>query len=229
MRNLWTLLSKCIRSINNELRIISVYIYFFKRAIDFIIVLTALLIVWPFMLVIYVWLTIANKGAGAIFVQERPGKDGKIFKVMKFKTMTDERDDVGKLLPDAERLTKVGKFVRSTSIDELPQLINVLKGDMALIGPRPLLVQYLPLYSKEQARRHDVRPGITGWAQCHGRNNLSWTKKFELDVWYVDHISFKTDVEVIWTTAMKVLRRADIENETVEEKQYTTPLFDGTN
>lgn len=148
------------------------YKHFFKRLIDFIIVLTALLIIWPILLVIYIWLTIANKGAGALFFQERPGKNGKIFKVMKFKTMTDERDADGYLLPDAQRLTKVGKFVRSTSIDELPQLINVLKGDMALIGPRPLLVQYLPLYSKEQARRHEVRPGITGWAQCNGRNAI---------------------------------------------------------
>ena len=153
------------------------YKNYFKRVIDFVIVLTALLVIWPFLLIIYIWLTIANKGAGAFFFQERPGKDGKIFKVMKFKTMTDERDAEGNLLPDADRLTKVGKFVRSTSIDELPQLINVLKGDMALIGPRPLLVQYLPLYSKEQARRHEVRPGITGWAQCHGRNAISWTKK----------------------------------------------------
>lgn len=159
------------------------YKNFFKRVIDFCIVLTALLIIWPFLLIIYIWLTFANKGAGALFYQERPGKDGKIFKVIKFKTMTDERDAEGNLLPDADRLTKVGKFVRSTSIDELPQLINVLKGDMALIAPCPLLVQYLPLYSKEQARRHEVRPGITEWAQCHGRNAISWTKKFELDVW----------------------------------------------
>jgi lipopolysaccharide/colanic/teichoic acid biosynthesis glycosyltransferase len=201
------------------------YIYFFKRAIDFIIVLTALLIVWPFMLVIYVWLTIANKGAGAIFMQERPGKDGKIFKVMKFKTMTDERDDEGKLLPDAERLTKVGKFVRSTSIDELPQLINVLKGDMALIGPRPLLVQYLPLYSKEQARRHEVRPGITGWAQCNGRNAISWKKKFELDVWYVDHCSFLLDLKIIFLTIKKVLVREGIS----QEGNVTMEAFNGNN
>ena len=156
------------------------YKHFFKRLIDFCIVFTALLIIWPILLVIYVWLTIANKGAGALFLQERPGKDGKIFKVIKFKTMTDERDVNGELLPDADRLTKVGSFVRSTSIDELPQLINVLKGDMALIGPRPLLVQYLPLYSKEQMRRHEVRPGISGWAQCHGRNAITWTEKFKL-------------------------------------------------
>ena len=201
------------------------YKNFFKRLIDFIIVLTALLIIWPILLVIYIWLTIANKGAGAIFTQERPGKNGKIFKVMKFKTMTDERDAEGNLLPDAERLTKVGKFVRSTSIDELPQLINVLKGDMALIGPRPLLVQYLPLYSKEQARRHEVRPGITGWAQCNGRNAISWKKKFELDVWYVDHISFVTDIKVILITIKKVLFREDIS----QEGQATMEPFNGNN
>ena len=201
------------------------YKNFFKRLFDFIIVLSALLIIWPFLLVVYIWLTIANKGAGAIFTQERPGKNGKIFKVMKFKTMTDERDAEGNLLPDAERLTKVGKFVRSTSIDELPQLINVLKGDMALIGPRPLLVQYLPLYSKEQARRHEVRPGITGWAQCNGRNAISWKKKFELDVWYVDHISFVTDIKVILITIKKVLFREDIS----QEGQATMEPFNGNN
>lgn len=201
------------------------YKNYLKRAIDFTIVLVALLIIWPFLLIIYIWLTIANKGAGAIFYQDRPGKDGKIFKVMKFKTMTDERDAEGNLLPDADRLTKVGKFVRSTSIDELPQLINVLKGDMALIGPRPLLVQYLPLYSKEQARRHEVRPGITGWAQCHGRNAISWTKKFELDVWYVDHVSFITDIKVILITIKKVLMRADIS----QEGQATMEFFNGSN
>ena len=161
----------------------------------------------------------------AIFLQERPGKDGKIFKVIKFKTMTDERDADGNLLPDAQRLTKVGKFVRSTSIDELPQLINVLKGDMALIGPRPLLVQYLPLYSPEQARRHEVRPGISGWAQCHGRNAISWTEKFKLDVWYVDHVSLWTDLKVIWITIMKVLKRADIN----EAGQATMEAFNGSN
>ena len=201
------------------------YKNYLKRAIDFTIVLVALLIIWPFLLIIYIWLTIANKGAGAIFYQDRPGLGGKIFKVMKFKTMTDERDAEGNLLPDADRLTKVGKFVRSTSIDELPQLINVLKGDMALIGPRPLLVQYLPLYSKEQARRHEVRPGITGWAQCHGRNAISWTKKFELDVWYVDHVSFITDIKVILITIKKVLMRADIS----QEGQATMDFFNGSN
>ena len=163
------------------------YKHFFKRVIDFTIAFFALLVIWPILLIVAVWLHFANKGAGAFFFQERPGLHGKIFKVIKFKTMTDERDANGELLPDKDRLTKVGKFVRSTSIDELPQLINVLKGDMALIGPRPLLVQYLPLYSKEQARRHEVRPGISGWAQCHGRNAISWTEKFKLDVWYVDH------------------------------------------
>lgn len=201
------------------------YKNYFKRLIDFIIVTTALLIIWPFLLVIYIWLTIANKGAGAIFTQERPGKNGKIFKMMKFKTMTDERDAEGNLLPDAVRLTKVGKFVRSTSIDELPQLINVLKGDMALIGPRPLLVQYLPLYSKEQARRHEVRPGITGWAQCNGRNAISWKKKFELDVWYVDNISLMTDLKVIFITIKKVICREDISSATSVTMEY----FDGTN
>lgn len=198
---------------------------YFKRIIDFILVLMALLVIWPFLLIIYIWLTIVNKGAGAIFYQDRPGKDGKIFKVMKFKTMTDERDAEGNLLPDADRLTKVGKFVRSTSIDELPQLINVLKGDMALIGPRPLLVQYLPLYSKEQARRHEVRPGITGWAQCNGRNAISWTKKFELDVWYVDNVSLLTDIKVILITIKKVLMRADIS----QEGQATMEFFNGSN
>lgn len=201
------------------------YKNFFKRVIDFIIVLTALLLIWPILLVITIWLHFANKGAGSFFFQERPGKNGKIFKVIKFKTMTDERDAEGNLLPDAERLTKVGKFVRSTSIDELPQLINVLKGDMALIGPRPLLVQYLPLYSKEQARRHEVRPGITGWAQCHGRNAISWTEKFKLDVWYVDHVSLITDIKVIFITIKKVLFREDINSATSATMEY----FDGTN
>ena len=163
------------------------YSCFLKRFIDFVVVFGVLAIIWPILLSIAIWLHFANKGAGAFFIQERPGKHGKIFKVIKFKTMTDERDEDNNLLPDVKRLTKIGKFIRSTSIDELPQLINVLKGDMALIGPRPLRTYYLPLYSKEQMRRHEVRPGITGWAQINGRNNLSWTKKFELDVWYVDH------------------------------------------
>ena len=201
------------------------YKHFFKRVIDFTIVFIALLIIWPILLLVAIWLHFANKGAGAFFTQERPGKDGKIFKVIKFKTMTDERDENGNLLPDAQRLTKVGKFVRSTSIDELPQLINVLKGDMSLIGPRPLLVKYLPLYSKEQARRHEVRPGMTGWAQCNGRNAISWTKKFELDVWYVDHCTLWTDIKIIWITIMKVLKRADIS----QEGQATMEAFNGSN
>ena len=186
------------------------YRHFFKRFLDFWIALVALLCVSPLLLVVTVWLHVANKGAGAFFFQERPGWHGKIFKVIKFKTMTDERDAEGNLLPDGDRLTKVGKFVRSTSIDELPQLINVLKGDMSLIGPRPLLVQYLPLYSPEQARRHEVRPGISGWAQCHGRNAISWTEKFKLDVWYVDHVSLMTDLKVIGITLKKVLFKEDI-------------------
>lgn len=186
------------------------YKHFFKRLLDFCISLIALICISPILLVVTIWLHFANKGAGAFFLQERPGKDAKIFKVIKFKTMTDEKDENGNLLPDAQRLTKVGRLVRSTSIDELPQLINVLKGDMALIGPRPLLVQYLPLYSKEQARRHEVRPGISGWAQCHGRNAISWTEKFKLDVWYVDHCTFWTDIKVILITIKKVLFKEDI-------------------
>lgn len=192
---------------------------------DFIIALCVLAVIWPILTVIALWLHFANKGAGTFFLQERPGKNGKIFKVIKFKTMTDERDASGDLLPDEQRLTKVGKFVRSTSIDELPQLFNVLKGDMALIGPRPLLPQYLPLYSKEQARRHEVRPGITGWAQCHGRNAISWTKKFELDVWYVDHCSFLLDLKIIFLTIKKVLVREGISSET----SATMEPFTGNN
>ncbi len=201
------------------------YRYFFKRFFDFWIALIAIIVLSPLLIIVTIWLHFANKGAGALFFQERPGRNAKIFKVIKFKTMTDERDDNGILLPDAERLTKVGKFIRSTSIDELPQLINVLKGDMALIGPRPLLIQYLPLYSPEQSRRHEVRPGITGWAQCHGRNAISWTKKFELDVWYVDNISLKTDLNVLFTTIKKVLQRADINSETTA----TMEPFNGNN
>ena len=204
------------------------YERYIKRAIDFTIVLCVLLIIWPFLLIITILLLIFNEGAGAFFLQERPGYKGKIFKIIKFKTMNEKKGADGKLLPDVQRITKFGKLVRDLSIDELPQLFNVLKGDMAIIGPRPLLVQYLPLYSKEQMRRHDVRPGITGWAQCHGRNNLTWTKKFELDVWYVDHISFKVDCEVVWTTIKKVLMRSDIDN-SESTGQFTTPLFDGTN
>ena len=201
------------------------YKHFFFFFLYFWISFVVLICISSILLIITIWLHFANKGAGAFFFQERPGKDAKIFKVIKFKTMTDERDSDGKLLPDAQRLTKVGKFVRSTSIDELPQLINVLKGDMALIGPRPLLVQYLPLYSEEQARRHEVRPGISGWAQCHGRNAISWTEKFKLDVWYVDHVSLWTDIKIIWITVMKVLKRADIN----EAGQATMEAFDGNN
>lgn len=201
------------------------YKYFLKRIIDFVFVFGVLTVIWPILLVMAIWLHFANKGAGAFFTQERPGKGGKIFKVIKFKTMTDERDADGNLPPDADRLTNVGRFVRSTSIDELPQLINVLKGDMALIGPRPLLVQYLPLYSKEQARRHDVRPGITGWAQVNGRNAISWTKKFELDVWYVDHCSFWLDVKIIFLTIKKVFVREGIS----QEGQATMEFFTGNN
>ena len=203
----------------------NLYKHYFKRFFDFWISLIVLIIISPILLVVTIWLHIANKGAGAFFFQERPGKDGKIFEVIKYKTMTDERDSGGNLLPDEARLTKVGKFVRSTSIDELPQLINVLKGDMALIGPRPLLVKYLPLYSQEQARRHEVRPGISGWAQCHGRNAISWTEKFKLDVWYVDHVSLMTDIKVILITIMKVLKRADIN----EAGEATMEEFNGHN
>lgn len=201
------------------------YKQFFKRLIDIIVSGGVLLAICIPLVLIVIWLHFANKGAGAFFLQERPGKDGKIFKVIKFKTMTDERDADGNLLPDEKRITKIGRLIRSTSIDELPQLINVLKGDMSLIGPRPLLVQYLPLYSKEQARRHEVRPGITGWAQCHGRNAISWTEKFKLDVWYVDHCSFKVDMEIIWITLLKVIKRADIS----QEGRATMDYFDGTN
>lgn len=196
-----------------------------KRLLGFSIALVAVICLSPLLLVVTIWLHFANKGAGAFFFQERPGKDGKIFKIIKYKTMTDERDANGKLLPDAQRLTRVGRFVRSTSIDELPQLFNVLKGDMAIIGPRPLLVQYLPLYSPEQARRHEVRPGITGWAQCHGRNTLSWHDKFKLDVWYVDHCSFLTDVKVILTTIKKVIARDGI----AQNGQATMETFNGNN
>lgn len=201
------------------------YKHILKRCIDFhhaFVVLSILLL--PLM-IITLWLHFANKGAGVFFFQERPGKGGKIFKIVKFKTMTDERDSNGRLLPDAQRLTKVGKFVRSTSIDELPQLWNVLVGDMALIGPRPLLVEYLEIYSPEQARRHEVRPGISGWAQCHGRNAISWTEKFKLDVWYVDHCTLLTDLKVILITFQKVWGRKDISNGV----SATMPKFNGKN
>lgn len=201
------------------------YKYFFKRLIDFCIALIALLCLSPILVVVTIWLHFANKEAGAFFTQERPGKDAKVFRVIKFKTMTDERDAEGNFLPDAQRLTRVGRFVRSTSLDELPQLFNVLKGDMALIGPRPLLVKYLPLYTPRQMRRHEVRPGITGWAQVNGRNTITHTKKFEYDVWYVDHLSFALDIKILWMTIYNVLHRKDIST----EGQATAPTFDGTN
>ena len=201
------------------------YKHFFKRLLDILISSIALLCIGWFILLVALFLHFANKGVGAFFFQERPGKDEKIFKVIKFKTMTDERDAEGKLLPDAQRLTKVGKIVRSTSIDELPQLINVFKGDMSLIGPRPLRVHYLPLYSKEQHRRHEVRPGISGWAQVNGRNNISWTEKFKLDVWYVDHCTLWTDIRIIFITIKNVLMRKDINN----DEAITMYPFDGTN
>lgn len=190
------------------------YKNFLKRFLDFIIVFCVLLLIWPVLLIITLWLHFANKGAGAFFYQERPGKGGRIFKVVKFKTMTDDRDKNGNLLPDKERLTPIGRFIRSTSIDELPQLINVLKGDMALIGPRPLLVKYLPLYDEFQQRRHEVRPGISGWAQVNGRNAISWEDKFIYDVWYVDHLSFWLDLKIIFLTIKKVFVREGISSDT---------------
>jgi lipopolysaccharide/colanic/teichoic acid biosynthesis glycosyltransferase len=201
------------------------YKRYIKRLLDVVLSGLALLVLSPLLLVVTVWLHYANHGAGAFFTQERPGRYGKIFRIYKYKTMTDERDAEGQLLPDAQRLTPVGRFVRSTSIDELPQLWNVLTGDMSLIGPRPLMIKYLPLYSAEQARRHDVRPGITGWAQVHGRNNITWAEKFKLDVWYVDHLTFATDLKVIFITINKVLRRSDIS----KEGQATTVAFNGRN
>lgn len=189
------------------------YRHFFKRLLDFCIALTAVIVLSPLLLVITVWLHFANKGAGVFFTQDRPGLHGRIFRVIKYKTMTDERDADGRLLPDEKRLTKVGRLVRSLSIDELPQLLNVLRGDMALIGPRPLLPQYLPLYTPEQMRRHEVRPGITGWAQCHGRNAISWREKFSYDVWYVDHVSLWLDLKIVWLTILSVIRRTGISHE----------------
>ncbi len=187
------------------------YSSFIKRFLDFCVSFIMLLCFSPILLVLTIWLHFANKGAGAFFYQERPGYKGKIFKVIKFKSMTDEKDADGNLLPNDQRITKVGSFIRKTSLDELPQLFNVLKGDMSLIGPRPLMPRYLQLYSKEQMRRHDVKPGITGWAQVNGRNNITWTRKFELDVWYVDHISFILDVKILFMTVMNVIKRKDIE------------------
>lgn len=201
------------------------YRHFFKRIIDFGVTLCVLFLIWPFLLLIIVFLYFANRGSGVFFTQKRPGRNSKIFKVIKFKTMTDERDKDGKLLPDEKRLTKVGRVVRSLSIDELPQLLNVLKGDMAFVGPRPLLPKYLPLYSDEQFRRHEVRPGITGWAQINGRNNISWTKKFEYDVWYVDHVSFWLDLKILFLTVKKVFMGEGIS----KEGEATTVPFDGTN
>ena len=186
------------------------YQNYFKRTLDFTLALIGLAVISPFFVLLWLLLAIANKGAGVFFTQQRPGKDEKIFKLIKFKTMTDECDETGKLLPDVKRLTKTGKIIRSLSIDELPQLINVLKGDMSLVGPRPLLVHYLPLYSREQARRHEVRPGITGWAQVQGRNSVDWDKRFELDVWYVDHVSLWLDIKILWLTVLKVFKRDGI-------------------
>ena len=202
------------------------YAHFFKRVFDFFISLIALLVLSPILIVIIIWLHFANKGAGAFFLQERPGKDGKIFKVIKFKSMTDEKDADGKLLPGEQRVTKIGRFLRKASIDELPQLFNVLKGDMALIGPRPLMPRYLQLYSPEQARRHEVRPGITGWAQVNGRNSITWTEKFKLDVWYVDHCSLWLDIKIIWKTIVNVLTGKGIDS---GEGKVGSVGFDGTN
>ncbi len=190
------------------------YCHFFKRIIDFFLSLTGFIIISPIFLLLWFWLSVVNKGAGAFFFQERPGKDEKIFRVIKFKTMTDERDSGGNLLPDADRLTKIGRLVRSTSLDEIPQLLNVIKGDMSLIGPRPLLVQYLPLYDETQRRRHEVRPGITGWAQINGRNAISWEQKFTYDVWYVDHVSLSLDFKILMKTIQKVFKREGISSDT---------------
>lgn len=188
------------------------YKHFFKRFFDFIISLSVIICLSPLLLIIAIWLHFANKGAGVFFTQERPGRNGKIFKVIKFKSMTDERDAEGHLLPNEMRITKIGRFLRATSLDELPQLFNVFKGEMALIGPRPLVPRYLKLYSEEQMRRHEVRPGISGWAQCHGRNNITWTEKFKLDVWYVDHVSFWVDLKIIYLTVKTVLKRQGIDS-----------------
>lgn len=201
------------------------YKHFFKRLIDIVVSGVVLLLISWFLLLVWLFLKRANKGAGAFFLQERPGKNAKIFKIIKFKTMSDERDEDGNLLPDEVRITKVGQWIRSTSIDELPQLINVFKGEMSLIGPRPLLVDYLPLYSKEQARRHNIKPGITGWAQCNGRNTISWTDKFKLDVWYVDNYSFLTDLKIVFITLKKVFKKADIS----PDGKAIIDDFDGTN
>lgn len=217
----------CLEDIGKrKIENMKLYLNFFKRVLDFSISLIALVCISPILLVVTIWLHFANKGAGAFFYQERPGKDGKIFKIIKFKSMTDERDAEGNLLPGEQRITKPGKFVRKTSLDELPQLFNVLKGDMSLIGPRPLVPRYLQLYSKEQMRRHEVRPGITGWAQVNGRNSITWTKKFELDVWYVDHVSLWLDIKIIWITVMNVIQRKDIDS---GGGKVGAVGFDGTN
>lgn len=202
------------------------YKHYFKRFLDFGIALITLICISPILLVVTIWLHFANKGAGAFFYHERPGLNGKLFKVIKFKSMTDERDAKGSLLPNEQRITKIGKIIRATSLDELPQLFNVLKGDMSLIGPRPLVPRYLELYSKEQMRRHDVRPGITGWAQVNGRNSITWTRKFELDVWYVDHVSLWLDIKIIWMTVMNVIQRKDIDS---GDGKVGAVGFDGTN
>lgn len=203
------------------------YRRFFKRFIDITASAGVLIVFSPVLLTVAALLHFFNEGAGVFFFQERPGYKGKSFRIVKFKTMNERKGSDGKLLPDRQRITRFGAFVRNSSLDELPQLWNVLKGDMSLIGPRPLLMQYLPLYSAEQMRRHDVRPGITGWAQCHGRNNLSWTEKFRLDVWYVDNISFRTDCSVVLTTLKGVIKKENIENS--QSTQFTTELFNGKN
>lgn len=201
------------------------YKNFFKRGIDFALALCAAAAFSPIILAVSAALHFANKGAGIFFTQARPGKDGKIFRVVKFKTMTDARDAAGTLLPDAARTTRLGNFLRKTSLDELPQLFNILRGDMSIVGPRPLLPEYQPLYSREQARRHEIRPGVTGWAQTHGRNAISWKRKFELDVWYVDNVSFPLDVKILFLTALKVLKREGVNR----SEALTMPKFDGTN
>ncbi len=205
------------------------YQHFFKRLLDILLSLLAIICLSPLLLVVMVLLYFANEGAGVFFFQERPGLKGKLFKVIKFKTMNEKRGKDGNLLPDLLRITKIGKFVRATSLDELPQLFNVLKGDMALIGPRPLLKQYLPLYSPEQMRRHDVRPGISGWAQVNGRNNLTWGEKFKLDVWYVDHLSAWLDIKIVLLTILKVFKQESINNSDTANKNITESNFDGTN
>ena len=202
------------------------YKHFFKRFLDFWISLITLICISPILIVVTIWLHFANKGAGAFFYHERPGLHGKLFKVIKFKSMTDERDAKGNLLPNELRITKIGRIIRATSLDELPQLFNVLKGDMSLIGPRPLVPRYLKLYSKEQMRRHEVRPGITGWAQVNGRNSITWTKKFEYDVWYVDHVSLWLDIKILWMTVMNVIQRKDIDS---GDGKVGAVGFDGTN